>query len=137
MVRLKAILEISFEIIGRGKMKKTPQKEENQRYFFVKTFETSGGWKAMIADNKVLQENGSSAEDVIKASKVEIFNTVRLRGGVHLCDGSRLTSLLNNCKTMGMDKSSEALQRAIDVLNEKNGTLQNQVVLTVAPKQAM
>ncbi|MCK5555270.1 MAG: hypothetical protein KAI76_03445 [Alphaproteobacteria bacterium] len=117
-------------------MEKKPQ-EENQKYFFVKTFQTSDGWKAMIADDEVLRENRSSAESIKSAVVSKVFNVVRLRGGVHFYDSSQVNCLLEKCEKMGMDKSAESLQNAIEILKKKNEAPQNQVTSVVAPGQAM
>lgn len=111
--------------------------EKNQRYVFIKSLKRSEDWIAMIADDEVLRKNGSSAESIKNAAVSTTFNAVRLREGVHFFNSSQVNRLLKNCEKMGMNKSAESLQRAIEVLNEKNGVSQNQVTSVIEPKRAM
>lgn len=95
--------------------------EATAQHHFIKSVKQADEWVAMVADAKVLDESNLSIEALRSASRMTTFNTTRLRAGVHFMNADQLAERIGVFIGHGLDKSAENMQRALDVINEKNG----------------
>ncbi len=95
--------------------------EATAQHQFIKSVQRDGEWVAVVADANVLAANGSSIEALRSASLTGAFNAMRTRAGIHQMTADQLEERIAVFKGHGLDKSASSMQRALDVINEKNG----------------
>jgi len=89
-------------------------------YVFIKSIEHQDGWVGMMADKAVLGENGVQA---LRSSVMTgAFNQMRIRSGVHFMDEDRLAAAKNVQLAHGNTENIKQLSRALEVVQQKNGT---------------
>lgn len=94
--------------------------EAKAQHHFIKSVERNGEWVAMVADALVLEKNNISIDSIRSASRMNTFNAIQMREGMHFMTEDQLQERITVFKAHGMDKSVENMQRALDVVSEKN-----------------
>lgn len=89
-------------------------------FAFIKSVQQGNEWVAMMADKAVLGDSGVTA--LRSAVMTGAFNQTRMRGGVHFMDEDRLTAAKTVQLAHGHTESVQQLTRALEVVQQKNGT---------------
>lgn len=107
--------------------------EATAQHHFIKSVQREGEWVAMVADAHVLEKSGVSIDALRSASRMTTFNATRMREGVHFMTADQLQERITVFKAHGMDKSVDNMQRALDVVSEKNGKIMTRAPALHAP----
>lgn len=129
MVKPKAILEIDFEIIGRGKMKKTLQKE--QKLAFLGIGKKDGRNVAFMVNVNTVGDPGLSS---LRSAWLTHASPLS-RKGIFPVTEDGLKDRINVFEKMGQVDNRKVFETALQTLNNKNGITQSHVAS--APKHAM